>query len=92
MSEVTKAYGEFIRNKRNEKGMTQGEVAKKLGTTQQAYSRYEKGLREPEFDIMIQISAVLDFKPSEFFDGYMAQRLSWYAERLKERNDDSNNR
>lgn len=39
MSEVTKAYGEFIRNKRSLKGMTQGEVAKKLGTTQQAYSR-----------------------------------------------------
>jgi transcriptional regulator with XRE-family HTH domain len=77
MSEVTKAYGEFIRNKRTERGMTQGEVAKKLGTTQQAYGRYEQGLREPEFDIMIQISAILDFKPSEFFDGYMAHRYSW---------------
>lgn len=88
MSEITKAYGEFIRNKRNEKGMTQLEVAKKLGTTQQAYSRYEKGLREPEFDIMIQISAILDFKPSEFFDGYMEQSHGWYGKRLKERKDD----
>lgn len=92
MSEVSKDYGNYIKERRISKRMSQAEVAKKLGISQVAYGRYELGIREPNFDLMMQISVILDFKLSEFFDNYMAQRFGWYAERLKERKDDSDNR
>ena len=49
-------------------GLTQADVAKKLGISQQAYSRYEHGMREPGFDFIIEIAKILDFNPGEFFD------------------------
>lgn len=51
-------------------GLTQEEVAKRLGISQVAYGRYELGLREPNFSLILKISEVLDFKPGEFFDSY----------------------
>lgn len=88
MGEIAKAYGNFIKGRRIDKGMTQTEVAKALGISQVAYSRYELGQREPNFDLILSISALLEFKPSEFFDGYMKERFS-YSERL-DRNDSDN--
>lgn len=40
---------EKLREIRQARGMTQQEVAKKLGITRQAYSNYETGIREPEY-------------------------------------------
>jgi len=71
MKDVSKAYGGYIKNKRAEKGMTQAEVSKKLGISQQAYGRYELGSREPNLDLMIQISEILEFKVGDFFDWYI---------------------
>lgn len=39
-------YLEIIRELREDRGLTQGDIAKVLGTTQQVYSRYEKGINE----------------------------------------------
>lgn len=63
-------YGNFIRERRQNLGLTQGEVAKILGISQVAYGRYELGTREPNLDLIFRISDVLDFKPGEFFDNY----------------------
>ncbi len=41
-----KEYPEIIRELREDNDLTQGEIAKILGTTQQVYSRYEKGINE----------------------------------------------
>ena len=41
-----KTYFEIIRELREDNDLTQSEVAKILGTTQQVYSRYEKGINE----------------------------------------------
>lgn len=71
MSDIAKAYGNFIKERRTEIGLTQADVAKKLGISQVAYGRYELGSREPNFDLILKISDILDFKPSEFFDRYV---------------------
>lgn len=41
-----KQYNEIIRELREDNDITQHEVAEYLGTTQQVYSRYEKGINE----------------------------------------------
>ena len=70
MNKCSKDYGNFIKERRSNLGLSQEEVAKKLGISQVAYGRYELGLREPNFEFIIRISEILDFKPGEFFDNY----------------------
>lgn len=41
-----KEYWQVLRDLREDNDLTQAEVAAILGTTQQVYSRYEKGLNE----------------------------------------------
>ena len=41
---------------RNEKNLSQKQVAEQLGITVSAYSNYEQGIREPSYDILIKIA------------------------------------
>ena len=41
-----KAYYEIIRELREDRDLSQQQIAEVLGTTQQVYSRYEKGINE----------------------------------------------
>lgn len=41
-----KSYMEILRDLREDHDLTQTQVAELLGTTQQVYSRYEKGINE----------------------------------------------
>lgn len=41
-----KTYVEIIRELREDRDLNQSQIAKVLGTTQQVYSRYEKGENE----------------------------------------------
>lgn len=41
-----KEYPEILRELREDRDLTQSDIAKVLGTTQQVYSRYEKGQNE----------------------------------------------
>ncbi len=41
-----KSYMELLRELREDRDLTQAQVAQVLGTTQQVYSRYEKGVNE----------------------------------------------
>lgn len=67
MKDICVAYGNYIKAHRIKMGLTQADVAKKLGISQQAYSRYELGMREPGFDFIIEIAKILDYDPGEFF-------------------------
>lgn len=40
---IVKDFGDFIKQKRIERGLSQGETAKLLGISQAAYCRYENG-------------------------------------------------
>lgn len=70
MNKCSKYYGNYIREHRQKMGLTQEEVAEKLGISQQAYGRYELGLREPNFTLILKIAEVLEFDPGEFFNTY----------------------
>lgn len=70
MEQIVIEYGDFLKNKRLAKGYSQARVSELLGITQQSYSLFELGKREPGLDFIIDVAKVLDFKPGEFFDNY----------------------
>lgn len=52
--------GKFIANLRNEKNLTQEELAEKLYIDKRKISRWECGTSTPEFDMLIKLSEILD--------------------------------
>lgn len=71
MEQIVIEYGDFLKEKRLAKGYSQAQVANLLGISQQRYSRYELGQREPGLDFIIDVANVLGFKPGEFFNNHM---------------------
>lgn len=55
--------GDVILTARRAAGVTQEELANRLGITQAALSRYENDLREPDDDIVARLSEALDVSP-----------------------------
>lgn len=78
MKEVLQEFGIFIKQKRLEHGLTQEDVAKKLGISQVSYGRYELGMRDPGLEFIYEIASALEFEPKEFFGEYMEGRLAKY--------------
>ncbi len=69
------AIGKYLLKKRQEKGLTQRQLAEQLGVTYQAVSRWEQGLSIPDIDTLVLIAdyyvvAVDDILQRE---GYMNQ-------------------
>ena len=52
--------GKFIANLRNEKNLTQEELAEKLFIDKRKISRWECGTSVPEFEMLIKLSEILD--------------------------------
>lgn len=49
----------FIRQAREERGLSQGELAKLIGTTRQSVNQYEKGHFLPQLPIMLRLAKKL---------------------------------
>ena len=49
-------FSDKIRELRKQKGVSQAVVAEYLGITKQAYSLYETGKREPDFDSLLKLA------------------------------------
>lgn len=60
--------GENIKRIRNERGFTQKELSKKIGTTQQNLAQYENGKRNPKRETLIKIANALDVTEQELLD------------------------
>jgi len=58
--ERRKDFGARIRIMRKSLGLTQADLAKKIGVTKQAITTYETGIREPSFRNLIKLSRVLN--------------------------------
>lgn len=55
-----KEYYEIIRELREDSDLSQREIAEYLGTTQQVYSRYEKGINEMPIRHLIALCKFYD--------------------------------
>lgn len=53
-------FNENLRDVREQKGLSQKEVAKKIGVAKSTYSLYESGNREPNVQTIKKISDVLN--------------------------------
>ena len=62
-----KSFGEYIRRKRQEAGMTQKELAGQLFVTESTVSKWERGLSYPDVSMVTAICAALHITEHEFF-------------------------
>ena len=53
---MEKTYWIILRELREDRDLTQGEIANIISTTQQVYSRYEKGINEMPIKHLITLS------------------------------------
>lgn len=65
---TTKRVGENLKYARKLKGLTQKQVAEQLNMTQQQYSRFENGVFELNYDLIVSLCKMLDTTPNELFD------------------------
>ena len=61
--------GKFISSKRREKGLTQKELAEKLGVTDKAVSKWETGRGMPDVSVLEDLSKELEVSVSEILNG-----------------------
>lgn len=61
--------GNFIREMRNEKNMTQQELAEKIGVTDRAISKWENGRGTPDITLLIPLSKELGINVLELLNG-----------------------
>lgn len=58
----------WLKEKRNKKGISQGCVAEKIGITRVSYSRIENGERNPSVETAKKIADVLGFDWTQFYE------------------------
>lgn len=60
--------GERLKRLRQERGLTQAELAERLGVSPSAVGMYEQGRREPDGAVLARIAAVLRCSADELLD------------------------
>lgn len=66
--------GKLISSKRREKGLTQKELAEKLGVTDKAVSKWETGRGMPDVSVLENLSKELEVSVSEILNGGEVER------------------
>lgn len=64
-----KEIGAFLKQLRNEKGITQEQLAEILGVSGRTVSRWETGTNLPDLSILVQISEYYDVEIKEILNG-----------------------
>ena len=57
---ISSDFSKKLRHSRTQKGLTQGQLAKKIGADIQRISKYERGILIPTTEIMVKLSDALD--------------------------------
>lgn len=71
MTEDRNSIGENIRRERKAAGMTQEELGKKIGISQQAVGNYESGRRKPKIKTLVRFSNGLNVSVAELLAGML---------------------
>ncbi|MBR2669633.1 MAG: helix-turn-helix transcriptional regulator [Solobacterium sp.] len=74
--------GRFLQDLRREKGITQEELAEKVGVARRTVSRWETGSNMPDLDILIELSDYYDVELREILNG--ERKSEHMNEELKE--------
>ena len=62
-------FGLFLKELRKERGLTQEQLAEKLGVTNRTVSRWETGTNVPDLDVLIDISEFYQIDVKELLSG-----------------------
>lgn len=76
--------GRFIAQCRKEKGLTQFQLGEKLGVTDRAVSKWERGLSLPDASIMQDLCDSLDITINELFTGERLEHMENYNKKVEE--------
>ena len=68
---------------RKSRGMTQDELAKALKVARSTIGNYEKGLREPDFEMLEKLADYFNISMAELLDDDQASRLLKYYSQLE---------
>jgi len=60
-------FGEKIRNARKSLGLTQRQLADKIGVSNTSISNWEKGLSRPDADLIQKLCQILCLQPNDFY-------------------------
>lgn len=61
--------GVRIKNLRKKAGLSQSELAERIGTDAPLISRYERGVTLPSIEVLIKLSSALKVSPAELLPG-----------------------
>lgn len=64
-----KRIGDFLKSLRNEKGLTQAQLAEILYVSNRSVSRWEKGNGLPDIDLLLELAHFYDVSLEEILDG-----------------------
>lgn len=67
MQDISERLGEMMRSTRNQRGMTQAELAEAIGKSERTVVKIEKGAGNPKLDNLSQIVDVLKLNPDALF-------------------------
>lgn len=70
-SECLIGFGEFIRTKREQLGMYQQDVASELGISQVYYSQIERGIRNVDLVLALEICTILKLNINDYIKSYI---------------------
>ena len=68
-SEHNKKMGIFISEKRKAQNLTQKDLAEKLGVTDKAVSKWERGISCPDISLLVPLAKILKVTTSELLNG-----------------------
>ena len=81
-------FGENLRKIRNEKGLTQDELASLLGTSKQVISRYENDLRSPKVSVVADYAEKLGVSIDELTISHKDGKLFFFFPEDDSQSDD----
>lgn len=67
--------GQFLKTLRNEKSITQAELAEILGVSNRSISRWENGTTMPDFDLLIELAKYYEVEVGEILDGERKDKI-----------------
>lgn len=76
-------FGNFVCNLREKKGLTQADIARQLGVTPAAVSKWENGSSKPRVEVLFQLAEILSVSPEELMAGHYIQEETLNPESVK---------
>lgn len=81
MENVTKKFASAVLSRRKELGLTQEELAKRVGTSKQMVSKYELGQRSPKVEMANAFATALETTLDELLD---AEKLEQEEQKVED--------